>query len=130
MSLDVVVTDEAVVISVRGWDALWSFRRELRLPLRDVVAATVMSRREALAGLGIRLRGGYWPGRLATGVFTVRGRRGARQWWCVYRDPEVLVIETRLQRPARVVVQHPDRHRLARWINERVVGGNRGAPGP
>lgn len=130
MSVDIELGDEAVIIRVRGWDALWSFRRELRLPLRDVVGATVISRREALAGLGWRVRGGYWPGAMATGVFAVPGRRGARQWWCVYRDPEVLVIETRLERPARVVVQHPDRHRLARLIDQCAASGDGAGPGP
>ncbi len=120
MGVHIEVGDEAVTVTVSGWDALWSFRRHLQLPLRDIVRAAVVPRSEAMADLGWRVRGGFWPGAMATGVFAVRGRRGERQWWCVYRDPEVLVIDTRRANPRRVVVQHPDRARLAWWINERV----------
>ena len=57
---------------------------------------------------------------MATGHFTVPGRTGARQFWCVYRDPEVLVIDTSLENPARIVLQHADRDRLAWFISERI----------
>jgi hypothetical protein len=43
-----------------------------------------------------------------------------RQLWDVYTDTEVLVIETRLDSPWRVVLQHPDREFLAWIISERV----------
>jgi hypothetical protein len=57
---------------------------------------------------------------MATGHFMVRGRKGARQFWCVYRDPEVLLIETSRKDMARIVLQHPDRDRLAWLIAERI----------
>ena len=57
---------------------------------------------------------------MATGWFTVKDRKGARELWCVYKDPEVLVIDTRRERPCRVVLQHPDRHDLAWYIGERL----------
>jgi hypothetical protein len=38
----------------------------------------------------------------------------------VYRDDEVLQLETRLDRPRYIVLQHPDRHTLAWLIGERI----------
>src|SRR5438552_10677188 len=93
----VYVSDDAVDITFTGLDKWITLTpRGHRLALGDVVSAHVAPRREAAADLGWRLGGGYWPGGLATGWFTVKGRKGVRQLWCVYRDPEVLVIETRI----------------------------------
>jgi hypothetical protein len=48
--------------------------------------------------------------------------KGGRQFWCVYRDSEVVVVDTDLDSPARLVFQHPDRDRLAWLIAERAGG--------
>ena len=52
----------------------------------------------------------------------MKGEKGKRQLWCVYRDDEVLVIDNRLNRPCRVVLQLPDRHDIAWYIGERLAG--------
>ncbi len=72
------------------------------------------------AGVGWRVGGTYWPGRVAAGWFTMPDRKAARQLWSVYRDDEVLVIDTTRERPCRVVLQRPDRHDLAWLIGERL----------
>jgi hypothetical protein len=66
--------------------------------------------------------GAYLPGYVAAGWFLVPDRPGARQFCCVQRDRDVLVVDTDLERPTRLVLQHPDRARLAWWIAERVGG--------
>ena len=120
MSVDVYVHDDRVTIDIGGADQVWCLKRHIELPVADIVAVGIDDVREAKRDLGWRVGGGYWPGRMATGHFTVPGRPGARQFWCVYRDTEVLVIDTDLDRPARVVLQHPDRARLAWLIAERI----------
>lgn len=55
-----------------------------------------------------------------TGRFTVRDRKGERAFLSVYRDRELLAVETSVPRPRYVILQHPDRHDLAWWIGERV----------
>ena len=78
----------------------------------------------------MRTGGGYWPGRMATGHFTWRHRKGIRQLWAVYSDKEALVIDTTLEKPARIVIQHPYKHDLAWLIAERIPGAERRADEP
>jgi hypothetical protein len=120
MALAVQVHDDAVEVELSGLDAWGSLRRRLRVPMADVVSARVVGRDEALATLGWRLGGTYWPGRIAAGHYTVRGN--PRQWAFAFlgRDHEALMVETRRRWPRYLVVQHPDRHDLAWFIGERI----------
>lgn len=120
MGLQVVVHDDVVDIAITGLDQLLCLSSGLTLPVAEIASAKVVSVAAAKAGLGWRVGGGYFPGWFATGWFTMPEREGARQLWCVYRAPEVLVIDTTRQRPARLVLQHPDCHDLAWWIGERI----------
>ncbi len=120
MAIDVHVYDDRITIDVGGADQLWCLKRHIEVPMGDITDARVLPVDEVKAGLGFKVGGGYWPGRMATGHFTVRGRKGARQFWCVYRDREVLVVDTKRKDLARIVLQHPDRDRLAWLIAERV----------
>jgi hypothetical protein len=122
VAVRVHVSDDAVDIRFTGADRLITFAHGgVRLSMSDVVAARVESRQGLREGLGWRVGGGYFPGRLATGWFTMKGEKGKRQLWCVYRDDEVLVVDTRLDRPCRVVLQVPDRHDIAWYIGERLA---------
>jgi hypothetical protein len=120
MSCDVYVHDDRVDITIGGPDVLLCLKHRLEIAMHDIERAYVAPVRDLKKELGIRIGGGYWPGRLATGHFTWKGRRGVRQFWRVFRDDVALVIDTRINRPARVVLQHPDREKLAWLINERV----------
>jgi hypothetical protein len=122
MAVHVHVSDDAVDITFTGLDKWLTVNpKGQHLAMADITSALVTSRAEAAAELGWRIGGGWWPHALTTGSSTVKGRKGARQLWCVYRDQEVLVIETRLDKPWRVVLQHPDRHDLAWYIGERLA---------
>jgi hypothetical protein len=121
MSVDVYVHPDTVDITFGGLDRLWALKDRLILPMDEITSARVVSRQEAQADLGWRVGGTYWPGVVAAGHYTVKGRKGARQLWCVYRDDEVLSITTTRERPCKVVLQHPDRHNLAWFIGERIT---------
>ena len=121
MAVHVHVSDDVVDIGFSGIDKWLSFNPSgQHLRMADITAAGVVARTDALRRLGWRVGGGYWPRLLATGWYTERGRKGFRQLWCVYRDAEVLAIDTALPKPCRVVLQHPDRHDLAWYIGERL----------
>jgi hypothetical protein len=122
VGVHVYVGDDAVNVTFNGIDRIITLcPRGLRLDMADVTAARVAPATELRVGLGIRVGGGYYPGRLATGWFTVKAAKSKRQLWCVHRDPELLAIETRLDRPCRVVLQTPDRHDIAWYIGERLA---------
>jgi hypothetical protein len=120
MPVEVYVHDDAVDIDFTGWSRVWALKRHLRLAMADILDARVATQAALKKELGWRVGGTYWPGSVASGHYTSRGRKGARQLWDAYKDPEVLLIETRLDRPWRVVLQHPDRDRLAWLIAERI----------
>ncbi len=120
MAIDVQVLDDRVEIRFSGWDRVWCLSRGFELAVADIESARVAPREEVRRDVGWRLGGTAWPGRILAGRYTVKGRPNARQFWDVRKADEVLVIETRLQRPCRVVLEHPARHDLAWWIGERL----------
>ena len=120
MSTNVFVHDDVVDIDFTGWNRIWALSSHVELKMADIVDARVAPRAEVLEGIGWRVGGTYWPGKVTAGHYTTKGRKGVRQLWDVYTDTEVLVIETRLDSPWRVVLQHPDREFLAWIISERI----------
>ncbi len=117
MTLNVLVSDNLVSIRFTGSDRLLSLCRYVDLHGDEIVGARLLPRSEAKALLGWRVGGSYWPGAFANGWFTTPGQRGQLQLWDVYRDDEVLVIDTTRPKPSRIVLQHPDRARLVERIN-------------
>ncbi len=122
MGVEVFVFQEYVSIDFTGLERLLTLKGHLDVPLHDITSARVVPLAEVRRGLGWRVGGSYWPGRLISGHFTVPDEPGARQLWCVQRDREVLVIDTDVERPRRIVLQHPDRHDIAWLIGERLPG--------
>lgn len=125
MAVHVFVYDDSVDVTINGIDRWLALSEGVHLPMADITGARVTTFDEACEGLGWRVGGTWlpraWGGGIYAGHYTVPGRKGARQLWCVFRDPEVLVIDTRLERPTRVVLQVPDRHDLAWFIGERLA---------
>ena len=121
MATNVFVHDDVVDIDFTGWNRVWALKGHVELAMRHIVDARVAPRgevaREHWAGASAAPAG---PGKVTAGHYTTRGRKGVRQLWDVYTDDEVLVIETDLDRPWRVVLQHPDREFLAWVISERI----------
>ncbi len=120
MAVSIDITAEGIDVSLTGIDATISFRRRLRIRFADIESASVRSIDELKKNLGWRVAGGYFPGRFATGHFLSRNGMKGRQFWSVYRDREVLVIDLVEGRLRRVVLQTPDRVALADQISEAV----------
>ncbi len=117
MSITVETSSRSVLIHADGIDRVWALSGGVTLRPDEVTSAFVASRRELLEELGWRMAGTYFPGLMALGHYAWRGRRGVRQLWFAYADDELLAIDTTRDKPARIVVQHPDRTRLAAEIN-------------
>lgn len=126
MAVRVFVSDEGVDIRFDGLDTAATLRRRHHIPAAELVSARVAPAADARRSLGWCLAGTYVPGFATAGRFTFAGSHpGGRQLWCVYRDLDVLVIDTSSPTWPRVVLQHPDRHDLAWWIGERAGGEDR-----
>jgi hypothetical protein len=130
VAVRVVVRNEAVDVEVRGIGAhLMHLSGDLHVPMADVLEARVVGWDEARSGMGWRTGGGYWPGWFATGWYAVPGRKGARQFFSVFRDrARLLLVDTRLERPARLVLAVPDPDAMAADIERRRAGGGTDAP--
>ncbi len=124
MSIAIEVDPTGVTITPSGIDGLICFTSKLHVPLTSILGARVITQSEAKGELGWRVAGGYMPNRFATGWFTMPNQKGRRQWWAAFRDAEVLVIDTNLEKPGRIVMQTPDRSALAAKINE-LIGARR-----
>jgi hypothetical protein len=105
------VTIEAAELVVRfgGWDALWAFRRVLRIPLDHVADAQVVERRGLRAGL--RLGGTAWPDRIRAGRFW--SPRLDWSFWSTRRADEVLLVTLHDDHYRRVVLEVDDPHAVA-----------------
>ena len=114
------MSDDHVAVHLSGLDTLWAGKSRLILGIEDVVSARVVERNEAVEALGWRLIGANVPRVAKAGTFSIKDRPGERAFASVYRDERVLVIETRLERPRLVILQHRDAHELAWLIGERV----------
>lgn len=117
MTITVETSPDGVVVHADGIDRVWALSAGITLPPEEITSAFVAPRRELLEELGWRMAGTYFPGVMALGHYAWRGRRGVRQLWFAYADDELLAIDTTRDKPARVVVQHPDRTLLADAIN-------------
>jgi hypothetical protein len=121
MSIAITIGTDAIDVRLTTWDRIWALRSALSIPLSDVTAVSVRPRDELRDEiLGWRLGGTYVPRRAIAGNYSVRGRRKERQFWCVYRDGEVLAIETSRPNRRYVVLQTAERAKLAATISERI----------
>lgn len=116
------VGPDALAVGFGGLDVFLCLSAGVEIPWVAVVDARVVPFRTARAEIGWRVGGGYFPGWFATGWYTVPGVKGARQLWRVYRGDELLVVETLLARPRRLVLQVRDPVALGAEINARAGG--------
>jgi hypothetical protein len=119
MSIDVTVGPEAVTIRFTGLDMLMACKRRRIVPLNHITDARVEHVDVTARDVGLEVSG-CLPDISFTRFYTTRNRDNALQVWNVYRDKEVLVIDTDLATPSRLVVQTPDRRRVAKEINDRL----------
>lgn len=103
-----------------GTDVLATMAREIKVPLDQVTDVSVTTRSTARRELGWRVGGTFLPGLVTAGWYTVRGADGRRQWWAVYRDNDVLVVNTSIKRPARIVIQSADRDALCEQLRSEI----------
>ncbi len=109
MSIEVSIEPEFVHVELGGINALLALKRRLDLPAGQIVRSRAMARRDVPRGEGTWLRapGTYVPGLVRHGSY---GRPPHREFWAVFRQERVLVIELRDWDYARLVlaVEQPE----------------------
>jgi len=121
MSVSTSTASGAFTVHLRGLDAMWSLARDVVVPVAAVLDVRIVAWTEVRAGLGWRVGGTYWPGRIATGHYQVAGASDERQFLVVFRERERLVlVETELPSKRRIVLQVPEPERLVAELRAAV----------
>jgi hypothetical protein len=69
------IKDGALQVTMNGWDKLLTLRSSLSIPMTHVTGVELRPKfaDPANAAKALRLAGGYWPHKFATGYFAVEG---------------------------------------------------------
>jgi hypothetical protein len=101
----VQVRNGALCVRFEGWDALWTLRRPVTIPVEQVVGVAVAPLSQ-VAHHGWRRRGTWIPRVIRAGSF---GRGDRRDLWDVRTPAQVLWVELRPGSPyRRIILQVPD----------------------
>jgi hypothetical protein len=123
MAVEVVLDRDELIVRVSGLDRFVCFSNGFRIPLDQVAGARIAEWDEVRAGLGWRTMGSYVPGLIATGWYAVPSGPGERQFLAVFRDrSHLLVIDTRLVKPRRVVVADRRAEEIVAALRQRIEG--------
>jgi hypothetical protein len=84
---------DQLVVALAGWDAFYSLRKRIAVPIAAVATVRVRLAAELVADRpSLRSRGAYLPGVMAIGGFRRIGDGGV-QFWCVHEAKEVVAID-------------------------------------
>ena len=112
MSITIQQQPDGLHIQLTGWDRIWSVRGTVDIPATAITGVYVGRVGSLKLDLGWRTAGTYMPGLISAGRYAVRDRKGLRQFWCVHRAKDVLVIETSDPSLWRVVLEVDDPQRI------------------
>ncbi len=124
MALEVSLDGGTLSIDLSGWHLFFAMRSHVEVPLADIESVSLQPKHPLVSQVAVRMRGSSIPGRVLAGSYSVwphaRVEKGDRQFWMTYGAAEVLVIETRVSRPRRIVLELEDRHAVMLRIQEAV----------
>ena len=102
---EVELTENALVVHVRGMDRLWALKSLLEIPLAHVVGAEFNPEVAQGWRKGIRAAGTHVPGVISAGTFY---QEGERVFWDVHDPERTVVIHLKDERYARLVIEVDD----------------------
>jgi len=102
---EVEITQNTLIVHVRGMDRLWALKSRLEIPLSHVVGAQVDPEVAQGWHKGIRAPGTQVPGVITAGTFY---QEGERVFWDVHDPQKTVVIQLRDERYARLVIEVED----------------------
>ena len=103
---EVELTENTLIVHVRGMDRLWALKSRLEIPLAHVVGAEV-NPEEVVQGWskGLRAPGTHVPGVITAGTFF---QEGERVFWDVHDPDSTVVIHLNDDLYARLVIEVDD----------------------
>lgn len=109
MSVRVDESDGRLVVSLTGLDRVFSFRSRLSIPKSQITSIRVMATGDVpyTEGTWLRAPGAYVPGLIRHGSY---GTSPHREFWAVYRQKDVLVIDVVEWDYSRLVLATADPH--------------------
>ena len=114
---EVKLTQDALIVHVRGMDRLWALRSRLEIPLAHVVNAEADPELARGWWQGIRSGGTRVPGVITAGTFH---QEGEMVFWDVHDPENTVVIRLRDERYSRLVIEVEDAPTTVAAIRERL----------
>ena len=118
---EVKISGNKLVISVVGWDKIWSLKSRLEIPLEHVTG--VHPAHEHVRG--IRAPGTYIPGVITAGTFHVDGDK---VFWDVHDPANAISVDLQHDRYAQLIIEVADLAATIRLIEEAIHSGPSAPP--
>jgi len=103
--VDLSISEDKLLLHVRGADRLWALKSSLEIPLQHVAAVRADSSVAHGRYHGIRMPGTQIPGVITAGTFYQHGKR---VFWDVHNPDNAVVIELRDERYNELIVEVAD----------------------
>ena len=101
MAIEVTVGSDAVEVELSGWDRIFALKSRLAVPRDRITAVSVVHRSEVGWPPALRAPGTFVPGAIKHGSY---GMGAKREFWALFRQERVLVMEVDQWGYARVVL--------------------------
>ena len=102
---EVELSENTLIVHVRGMDRLWALKSRLEIPLVHVVGAEVSPEVAQGWSKSIRASGTHVPGVITAGTFY---QEGERVFWDVHDPDSTVVIHLKDDLYARLVIEVDD----------------------
>lgn len=116
--MKVKISDGTLTLRLAPLEVPLAFKAKLEVPIHRIVSAEGTPRSEVPHGPLIRAPGTYIPGLVRFGSY---GRKPNRQFWAVFRQDPVLVIDIEGWDYQRLVVGVPDPAQAAGTIQMAIA---------
>ena len=102
---EVEITQNDLIVHVRGMDRLWALKSRLEIPLAHVVSAEVCPEVAQGWRMSIRAPGTHVPGVITAGTFY---QEGERVFWDVHDPESTIAIHLKDDLYARLIIEVDD----------------------
>jgi len=113
---NVTISGTNVVVELEGLDKLWALKSRFEIPFENIVRIEA-DPNIARGKKGFRAPGTHLPGRYTAGTFY---RNGDRNFWNVRNPDNVVVVELRNERFARLIIEVAEPHATVALVERHI----------